>query len=167
MIFFGNINLSTQNANEAGRTDKNVVSNSMGFLKTENSSQVDMQKLEKNISEKVRCEVHNVVAALEIRVHDAILSGTDNPVIPGVEFAIGPANANPSSVVLNPDQRAFSVNTDDLHVTAPSRFNSNTNLERIVETRGNFSDEAGNLLVSEREFDWQTYTHHSYLQLQR
>ena len=52
---------------------------------TGSSSQVNMQTLEKSISNKVRCEVDSVV---ETRVHNSILSAMDNFVIPKMEVAM-------------------------------------------------------------------------------
>ena len=66
-----------------------------------------------------------------------------------------------SNFVLHPDQRAFSRDASSLQMTAFSRFDSNTNLNRIDEIRGNFIVEADDLPVSERNFDRKTHTYHT------
>ena len=45
------------------------------------------------------------------------------------------------SVVLNPDQRVFAGNVEGLQMTASSRINSHTDLNRIDETCGSISVE--------------------------
>ena len=45
-------------------------------------------------------------------------------------------------------------------MTASSRINSHTDLNRIDETRGNITVEEGDLLVNEKNIDRQTYSHH-------
>ena len=45
------------------------------------------------------------------------------------------------------------------------RFSSNKNFNKIGETRGNITVEAGYLSVSERNFDQQTHFFHSNYQL--
>ena len=55
---------------------------------TESNSQVDMQTLVLSYSARVRSDVENVVATVEIRVHDAILSAIDNLVIAKMELAM-------------------------------------------------------------------------------
>ena len=47
-------------------------------------------------------------------------------------------------------------------MTASSRINSRTKLNRIDETRGNITVHEGDFLVIERNSDRQTHTHHIY-----
>ena len=93
--------------------------------------------------------------------YDAILSAMDNLLVLKAELA-RLANAssmrNPSSAVIDPDQGDFQGNTDGLHMTDFSRFNSNINADRNGETRGSITDDAGDLSVSGGEFDRQTHT---------
>ena len=49
-------------------------------------------------------------------------------------------------------------------MTASSRINSDTDLSRIGETCGNITVEGVDLLVNERNIDWQTHTHHNDVQ---
>ena len=81
----------------------------MNQLMGESSSQVNLQTLEKNISDKVRCELDSIVVTVETRVHDAILSAMDNLGNPSVELAIRSANVssirNFGGVELDRDQR--------------------------------------------------------------
>ena len=107
----------------------------------------------------------NVCAAVETIVRDAILSAMDSLFIPKMELAIRLADAsstrNASSAVLNPDQKDFSGDKNDRQMTASSKYNSNTNLDRIDETRGNITVEAGDLLVREINFyHRETHFHH-------
>ena len=46
-------------------------------------------------------------------------------------------------------------------MTASSRINSHTDLNRIDKTRGNFIVERGDLTVKERIFDQQKHSHHN------
>ena len=50
-------------------------------------------------------------------------------------------------------------------MTASSRINSHTDLNRIDETRGNITVEEGDLLVNEKNIDRQTHAHHSNLKI--
>ena len=54
------------------------------------------------------------------------------------------------SFVLVPDQRDFSEKIESLQMTASSRINSHTDLNRIDETRGNITEEGGDLTAMTR-----------------
>ena len=112
----------------------------------------------------MRTEVDSVMTRVETRVQDAVLTALENLVIPRVELAMKSVNASSGrrvdSVVLDCDQRDFSGNIEGLQMTASSRVNSHTDLNRIDETRGNIIVERGDLLVNERNIDRQTHTHH-------
>ena len=86
----------------------------------------------------------------------------DNSTVRGVGLETRSANAsstpNPSNV-LDSDHRDFSGITDGLQMTVSSRFNSNTNLDRIDGTRGSFTVEAGSFSVSGGNFDRRRNTH--------
>ena len=45
-------------------------------------------------------------------------------------------------------------------MTASSRINSHTDLNRIDETRGNTTVEESDFLVNEKNIDRQTHAHH-------
>ena len=47
-------------------------------------------------------------------------------------------------------------------MTASSRINSHTDLNRIVETRGNITVEEVDLLLNEKNTDRQTHAHHRH-----
>ena len=79
---------NTQDVEEIDRADDNIDSNSKNHLMTGSSSQVNMQTLEKSIYDKVSCEVDSVVALVETRIHNSVLSAIDNFVIPKVEGAM-------------------------------------------------------------------------------
>ena len=123
-----------------------------------------MRTLEENIVGKVRSEVDNVLTSVETRDQDAVLTAIENLVIPKLELAMKSANAlSERSVdcnVLEPDKRDFLGNIEGLRMTASSRINSLTDLNRIDETRDNMTVEKGDLLVNEKNIDWQTYAHH-------
>ena len=50
-------------------------------------------------------------------------------------------------------------------MTASSRKESRTNLTRIDEARGNNTVEESDLLINEKNVDWQTHTYHSWHEL--
>ena len=132
-----------------------------------NYPQVDMYTLEKIIVSKVRREVDSVMTTVETRVQDAVLAANESLAIARVELAMKSANASSKRSVdgnvLELDQRDFSGNIEGLQMTASSRINSRTDLNRIEETRGNITVEEGDLLVNERNIDRQTHTHHNLL----
>ena len=125
---------------------------------------VDMHTLEENIVSKVRSEVDNVLTTVETRVEDAVLTAIENLVIPRMELAIKSANAFSGLSVddneLEPDKKDFSGNIKSLQMTAWSKIDSHTELNRFDETRGNMTVEGEDLLVNERNIDRQTHTHH-------
>ena len=115
---------------------------------------LDKQTPEKSISEKVRIEVEIVVATVETALHEAILSAMDNFVYPRRELAtisvcISSTCNFSIRVILDPDQRDFSSDTNGLQLTALSRFYSNANLSGIDETGGNLTVEESDLPVGE------------------
>ena len=111
--------------------------------------QVEMQTLEKIIVSKVRSEVDSVMTTVELRMKSVNASS-------GHEVG---------SVVLDPDQSDFSRNIEGLQMTASSRINSHTDLNKIDETRGNITVEGRNLFVNEKYIDRQAHTHHTSCQL--
>ena len=48
-----------------------------------------------------------------------------------------------------------------MSITASSRRQSRTGLNKIDETRGNITVEEGDLVVNEKIIDRQSHTHHS------
>ena len=62
---------------------------------------------------------------------------------------------------LTPYQKDFLEILENLQLTASSRLNSNTDLNRIDETRGNFTVEVGEFSISEKDLDQQIHTHHN------
>ena len=114
-----------------------------------NYPQVDVLTLEENIVSKVRSEEDNVMTSVETRVQDVVLTAIENLVIPKVELAMKSANAHPERSfdgnVLEPDQKDFLGNIEGLQMTGSGRINSDTDLNRIDETRGNITVEEGDL----------------------
>ena len=160
----GNTAVNTQNANEIDIVNKNVVFGCTNHLKIECSPQVKMETLKKGIFDRMRCEVENVFATIETRVHYSILSAMDNSILLIMELAMMSVDASSSnyldSAVLDPDQGDFLEITNGLKQTASSRFNSSMDLNRTDETHDNINFEAGSLPVIERNFDQETHTHH-------
>ena len=124
-----------------------------------------MHTLEENIVSKVRIEVDGVMTTLETRFQDAVLTAIENLVIPRVEMAMKSINAssgrNQDVNVMERDQRDFSGDIEDLRMTASSRINPYTDLNKIDKTRGNSALEVNDLVVNEKNIDRQTHTHHT------
>ena len=103
---------------------------------------------------------------VEIRVQAAVLTAIETLIIPGVELAMKSVNASSGhgigSVVSDLDQGDFSGNIAGLRMTPSTRINSDTDLNRIDESRGNITGEGGDLLFNERNIDRQANTHHSF-----
>ena len=85
-----------------------------------------MLQSKKKISDSVRSEVENVVATVETRICEAILSVLDNLVVPRMELAMRSVSSssalNPSHVLLDPDRRFSSDDSNGLQITASSGF---------------------------------------------
>ena len=94
------------------------------------------------------------------------MAAIESLVIPGLELAMKLANASLGrdfdSFVLEPDQRGVTENIKGLQLTASSRTNSHTDLNKLDETRGNNAVEEGDFLINERNIDRQTHTHHRH-----
>ena len=65
------------------------------------------------------------------------------------------------SVLPDPDHKVFSGIVESLQMTTSGRINSNTDLSKIDETRGNITAEGIDLSVDEKNLDWRTHTHHN------
>ena len=108
--------MNIENTRVVYKRHENVHSYEANHSTAESGFQVKMQTLEKNICDKVTSEVENVVATVETRVYEAILSAMDNFVVRRMELAmrsIGIFSARiASSVVLDPNQRDFSGDTN-------------------------------------------------------
>ena len=91
------------------------------------------------------------MTSVETSVQDAVLTAIENLVIPRVELgmkaAIAPSGCSVVGNVLEPDQRDFLGNIESLRMTASSRINSHTDLNRSDGTRGNITVEEGNFLI--------------------
>ena len=126
-----------------------------------NYPQVDIHTLEENIVSKVRSEVDNVMASVETRVQDAVLTAKENFVTPRVARKSANAHSERSvdSNVLELDQRDFVGFIKGLRKTASSRIDAHTDLNRIDESRANRTVEEGDLLVNEKDIDRQTYAY--------
>ena len=116
-----------------------------------------MHTVEKNIVNKLRSEVDmdSVMTTVETRVQRVILR---------VELAMNSDNASSGrgvgSVMLDPDQRDFPGNIENLQMTVSIRIDSHTDLIVIDEARGNIAVEGGDLSVNGRYSDRRTHTHH-------
>ena len=125
-----------------------------------------MHTLEQNIVSKVRTEVDKVMTAIKTRIQEAVLTAMENFVFLRVELAMKSANASSGRSVdgnvLEPDRRGFSGKFKSLQMTTSSRIHSRTELNTIVETRGNITVEKGDLVVNEKNIDRQSHTHHTH-----
>ena len=155
----------TQTENVINTTDSDLASNATKGLAQVSNSQLDMHTFEENFVGKVQSEIDSVLTTVESRIQDAALLAIENLVIPRVELATKSINASSGrsvyGIVLDPDRKDFSGNTESLKMAASSSINSHKDLNRIDETRGNITIEGSDLLVNEKNFDRQTHTHHS------
>ena len=149
----------------ANAVDRNPCLNNTKDPNQVNKSQVDMHTLEENIVSKVGSEMDRVMTTVETRVQDAVMTAIENLVIPRVELEIKSVNASSGhglgSFVFDHGHRDSPGSIEGLRMTASSRINSHTDLNRIDETRGNITVEGGDLLVDERNIDQQPPTHHT------
>ena len=126
----------------------------------------DVHTIEKRITGRVRSEVYNLMATDEARVHDAKLTALQGIVITRVELAMKSVNASPGRdidiVVPDPNQIDFSGNMEALQMTASSRMNSNTELNKVDVTCSIVTVEVVDLSVNERNFDRHTHTYHRF-----
>ena len=127
--------------------------------------QVGVHTAEEYIVSKVRSEADNVMTSVKTRVQDAVFTAIENLVVSRVELAMKSANSpsgrSVDSNLLELTQRDFLGNIEGLRMTASSRMNSHTDLNRIDETVGNITVEESDLLVNEKNTDRQTYAHHN------
>ena len=113
-------------------TALNSASNTTQF----SGSQLVMHTLEKNFTNKVRCEVDSVMTTNETRMHQAVLTATENLVVHRVEIAITSVNTSSRRsvvvVVLEPDEREISGNFEGLQLIVSSRIISHTDLKKLM-----------------------------------
>ena len=107
----------------------------------------------------VSCEVDNVFATVEIRVHSSILATMDSFVIFILDVLTRLAYASTGLdilfVELDPRQRGLLGITESLHMCASSRLNSNSDLYWNDGTSGTTTVEAADVSVNERNYDRQ------------
>ena len=122
-MFFGPLNETTEffhlrkkirsirNATQVGRADEKIASGTLNHLTPDVNSQVNLQLIEKNYSDRLRCEEDRVVTMAKLSVLGVSLASTDNLVIPTEELALMLAKAsstrNSDSVVFDLDQKDF------------------------------------------------------------
>ena len=91
------------------------------------SSHGDIHTLEENVVSKVRSEVGSVMTTVESRIQDAVMTATENLVIPRAELAMKSVKAlsgyGVGSVVLDPDRTYFSRKYEGLKMAFPSKKN--------------------------------------------
>ena len=165
-FMIGENNHETKLGDRINTADKNTTLNNANNLVKANSSEVDIQTLEKNIAIKVRGEEDNVITSVEARVQDAVLTVIENFLASRVtaKSAIASSGRSVISVVLDPDQRDFWGNIEGLRKTASSRLNPHTELNRIDETRASITREESNSSINERNIDRPTHIHRSHSQ---
>ena len=149
----------SQTENRLNMVDKNSTFGGANHIIPVNRSQVDMQTLERSVTGRMLTEVDNAIATVHARVHDASLAWMESLVIPMKELAIKSMN---SSCFIWPRPECFPSEYIRPWY-ASSQLDSNTDLKRIDETYGNITVEANYLSLSEKNFDRQTFTHHSLI----
>ena len=141
------VKYNTQIENDTNKISEKAASDRTKHLIPVNSSQVGVQWLEVNFSDRMRSDVNNVVATVVTRVLDAVLTAMDSLIIPKLELAMKLVKAlsrrGPASLLFELDQRDFSANLEGFQMTASSKLNENTDINRIDETRCNITAEAG------------------------
>ena len=125
------------------------------------------QVIGRNIANKIRKEIDCVVAAVENRAHDAILTAMDSVVIPRVEMAVksmtGLSERGRNSVSRNPYHREFSGNMAIRPLrAASSRMDSIINQDRNDETGNCDNFEDAELLALKSNYAGKTHTLHRY-----
>ena len=152
----GQSNHCVQTESEVIVADKGISLGNTTNLTQVNYPQMDMHTLEENVVCKVRSEVDCVMTSVKTRAQDAVLTAVESLVIPKEELAMKSANPSPGQNLdgnmPEPDQRDFSGNIEGLQMTASNRVNSQTDLNKIDETRGISAVELGDLLVNEKIF---------------
>ena len=87
-FMMGQYNKDTQIKRRPSTLFGNVGSNSTNLSIPINGSEVDMQSIERSITDRVCCEVDNMVVTVDTRVHDAILASMDCLIISRVDLAM-------------------------------------------------------------------------------
>ena len=104
--------ISKDNHDTQTESRTNIQGEKLTSTDTKHLIPVNLQKLERISTERVRCEVDNKVATVKTRVHHAILVTRDSLVIPRLEHAIKLVNWSTGrdlvGVVLDPDERDIS-----------------------------------------------------------
>ena len=123
------------------------------------------QVLENKIDDQSTRVVSSAVMTVEIRMHDAILTASDNVVFPRVEMAVksmtGWAGHGTSSEVQNPDRRDVLGNIRNTpRMSASSRLDLDNELNRIDETRNDVDFEDGDFPALKPNYDWREHAHH-------
>ena len=153
----GQNNNETQIESRANKADRGIFPKNTNGPIQMISLQVDMHTLEENSVSKIRSEVDSVMTAVETRIQDAVLTAIENLIFPRVELAKKLTNVSlgrsVDSNVLELDKTNFLGNIEGLQMTASSRTNSHTDLDRTDDTRGNITVEGGDSLVNDRNTD--------------
>ena len=113
LIIVNNTNAEVAENGTVGLLASGLADNFGGFTLCEDSVSHD-QEIERNITERIGKEWDSAIVTVESLVYDAILTWMDNVVISRVEMAVRfitvLSGRGRNSVVLNLDQRDFSVN---------------------------------------------------------
>ena len=117
----GNTIMNIKNTSVVHKGLENVLSFNANCSTTVRFSQADMETLQKNISDTVRFKKEDVVATLKSWIHEKFCLRWVILVVPKIELAMRSVGVfstyNPSGVVLDPDQRNFSGDTNSLQLT--------------------------------------------------
>ena len=89
----GQNNHEAQTENRTNAVGESISLNNRNKLTQVSGSQVDMHTLEQIIFNEVRSEVYDVMATVEARIQDAVLTAIESMVIPTIEWAMKSVNA--------------------------------------------------------------------------
>ena len=129
-----------------------------------NERATNVKTLERCFNERIDREMSIIVATVEDRIQNAILTAIENIVAPKIELAIRSINASSGR-----DATSVTANSEcGERVGINASFENaseNNNTLRVPnvndETRLNIPDEVSELSVPETRFDRQPQTHHS------
>ena len=132
-------------------------------------NQSHTQITEIRIADRVRKRMDSTVVVVKNRVRDAILTGMDSVVIPGVELAVSSFSWSLGHgpkvwfKIVAMKNFHFSRNTEDiLLMMASSRADLNIDQSRIDDTQNYETIEDGNFPILMSKYDPQMHTHHCH-----
>ena len=156
-----------------------IVSESQNLEQQTNGQSNDFERVDSNarhnqvrddkFDNQTTTAVSGAVMTVENHTHDAVLKATKNVVVAKVEMVVklitGSAGHGTSSEVQNPDRRDFSFpgNTRSTPLmSASSRLDLDSELNRNDETRNDVDSEDGDLPAIKPNYDQRVHAHHRH-----